>query len=65
MILVKLRSRVKSCLDSGVVWDEAALDQWLTNPKKLVPGTKMVFAGLKKKGDRKNLIAFLTANCSK
>ena len=26
-------------------------------------GTKMVFAGLKKKADRKNLIAFLEKNC--
>merc|ERR1712242_640270 len=27
--------------------------------KKMIPGTKMVFAGLKKKADRKNLVAFL------
>ena len=25
-------------LASGIVWDDAALDQWLTNPKKFVPG---------------------------
>ena len=51
-------------LESGIVWDEATLDQWLTNPKKLVPGTKMVFAGLKKKAEKKNLISFLVNNCS-
>ena len=51
--------------DSGIVWDREHLDQWITNPKKVVPGTKMVFAGLKKKADRNNLIAFLEANCSK
>ena len=50
--------------ESGIVWDEATLDQWLTNPKKLVPGTKMVFAGLKKKAEKKNLISFLVNNCS-
>merc|ERR1712131_280128 len=44
--------------ESGIVWDEATLDAWLTNPKKLVPGTKMVFAGLKKKAEKKNLISF-------
>merc|ERR1711868_220359 len=48
--------------DSGIVWTEEAMDKYLVNPKKMIPGTKMVFAGLKKKGDRKNLIAFLKTN---
>ena len=48
---------------TSLVWDEETLDVWLTNPKKLVPGTSMVFAGLKKKEERASLIAFLTANC--
>merc|ERR1712223_593574 len=45
--------------DSGIVWTSEVLNEYLINPKKMIPGTKMVFAGLKKKGDRKNLIAFL------
>merc|ERR1711868_62435 len=45
--------------DSGIVWTTEVLNEYLINPKKIIPGTKMVFAGLKKKGDRKNLIAFL------
>jgi cytochrome c len=28
---------------SGLTWDEATLDRWLTNPSALVPGTKMFF----------------------
>jgi cytochrome c len=28
---------------SGLTWDEATLDRWLTNPSALVPGTKMYF----------------------
>lgn len=28
---------------SGLVWDEATLDRWLSNPSALVPGTKMYF----------------------
>jgi cytochrome c len=29
--------------DSGLTWDPATLDRWLTNPSALVPGTKMFF----------------------
>merc|ERR1711892_963678 len=46
--------------DSGIVWTEEVVNQYLVNPKKMIPGTKMVFAGLKKKADRKNLVAFLS-----
>jgi cytochrome c len=45
--------------NSGITWDEANLDEFLTNPKAKVPGTKMVFPGLKDEADRKNLIAYL------
>jgi len=48
----------------GITWDEGTLDVYLTNPKKYIPGTKMVFAGLKKKGDRADLIAYLKDSCA-
>jgi cytochrome c len=44
---------------SGVTWTEQALDTYLTDPQKFIPGTKMVFAGLKNPEDRKALIAYL------
>ena len=44
---------------SGVVWEQDTLFEYLLNPKKYIKGTKMVFAGLKKKDDRNNLIAYL------
>ncbi|HUL05150.1 MAG TPA: cytochrome c family protein [Candidatus Acidoferrum sp.] len=44
---------------SGVVWDEAALDQFLTAPRKFIPGTKMPFAGIPDPQERADLIAYL------
>ena len=43
----------------GVTWGVDTLDIYLTNPKKYIPGTKMVFAGLRKQKDRDSLIAYL------
>merc|ERR1712141_549520 len=45
--------------DSGIIWTEDVLNKYLVDPKKMIPGTKMVLAGLKKKADRKNLVYFL------
>jgi cytochrome c len=45
--------------NSGITWDEAALDKWLQGPAKDVPGTKMIFAGIKDEADRANLIEYL------
>lgn len=44
---------------SGLVWDDATLDQWLTSPRKLVPGTRMAFAGMSNPAQRKEAIAYL------
>ncbi len=46
----------------GVVWDEATLAAYLPDPKAWVPGTKMVFPGLKKPEEVTDLIAYLKAN---
>ena len=45
--------------NKGVTWSENTLYDYLLNPKKYIPGTKMVFAGLKKPQDRADLIAYL------
>jgi cytochrome c len=45
--------------ESGIVWDDASLDQYLASPKDLVPGTKMAFAGLRKEEEREDIIAYL------
>ena len=46
---------------SGKTWDPATLDVYLTNPRGLIPGTKMAFAGLPDAGQRANVIAYLEA----
>ena len=33
----------KALKQSGIIWNDSTLDQWLTNPSALVPGTKMFF----------------------
>ena len=45
---------------SGITWDEATLNEYLTNPKAKVPGTKMIFAGLPKESDRENVVAYMS-----
>jgi cytochrome c len=48
----------------GGTWNFDNLSEWLANPKKFAPGTKMTFAGLSKPEDRANVIAFLNAHSS-
>jgi cytochrome c len=50
---------MKEAGEKGLVWTEENLDKYLENPKALVPGTKMIFPGLKKPEDRANVIAYL------
>lgn len=43
----------------GKIWDEAEMAAYLPDPRGLVKGTKMAFAGLKKPEDVANVIAYL------
>ena len=45
--------------NSGITWDEATLKEYLRDPKTKVPGTKMVFPGLRSDEDIGNVIAYL------
>jgi nitrite reductase (NO-forming) len=45
--------------EAAFAWDEAALDAFLADPAKHVPGNKMTFVGLKSTEDRAAVIAFL------
>ena len=44
---------------AGWVWDEAKFKEYITDPKKVVPGNKMVFPGIKDELDRDDLAAYI------
>lgn len=45
--------------NSNLTWDEATLNKYLADPRGLVPGTLMTYAGLKDDTKRADLIAYL------
>jgi len=52
-------SAMKSKSETTPEWSFAALNEFLTKPKLYIPKTKMGFGGIKKPGDRANLLAYL------
>jgi cytochrome c len=45
--------------NSGIVWDDATMVEYLKNPKGRVPGTKMVYNGLRQEVQQQDMVAFL------
>ena len=45
--------------NSGLTWDEATFREYIKDPRAKVPGTKMVYAGLKDEQRITDLIAYL------
>lgn len=43
----------------SIIWDEATLNAYIEDPQALIPGNKMVYPGVKKEKQRKNLIEYL------
>lgn len=48
----------KAVRNSGIIWDEQALDRWLTNPQAFIPGQRMNFR-VAVPQDRADIIAYL------
>jgi cytochrome c len=47
--------------NSGLTWDEATFKEYITDPKKKVPGNKMLFPGVKDELERDDLFAYLAS----
>ena len=45
--------------DSNLTWDEATFKDYIKDPKAKIPGTKMVFAGIKSAKEIDDLWAYL------
>jgi cytochrome c len=45
--------------EARFVWTPDALDAWLAEPARFLPGNRMAFAGIREAADRQALIAFL------
>ena len=45
--------------NSGITWNEAQFKDYIKDPKAKIPGTKMVFAGIKNEKEAGDLWAFL------
>ena len=45
--------------NSGIIWNEQTFEDYIKNPKAKIPGTKMVFAGIKNEQEAEDLWAYL------
>lgn len=45
--------------NAGWVWTPEKLNEYLKNPREVIPGTNMAFAGIRSESDRANLIEYL------
>ena len=45
--------------NSGIVWNEATFKEYIKDPRAKIPGTKMIFAGIKNEQEIKDLWAYL------
>lgn len=45
--------------NSGIIWDETTFKEYIKNPKAKIPGTKMVFPGIKDEKEVEDVWSFL------
>ena len=45
--------------NSGITWNEAQFKEYIKDPRAKIPGTKMIFPGIKNENEANDLWAFL------
>jgi len=50
--------------NSGITWDAASIDKWLTNPRDFIPGQRMNFS-ISDPQKRADIIAYLKSESTK
>src|SRR6201996_3377870 len=46
--------------NSGITWGKDVFLEYITDPKAKIPGTKMIFPGIKNENERNNLWAYVS-----
>jgi cytochrome c len=46
--------------NSGITWSEATFKEYIVDPRAKIPGTKMIFPGIKNEKERNDLWAYLS-----
>ena len=49
----------EALLGAEIAWTPETLDDWMRSPSEVIPGNKMIFAGIRRARDRADLIAYL------
>jgi cytochrome c len=47
--------------NSGIVWNEAVFKEYIKDPRAKIPGTKMIFPGIKNETEAGDLWAYLAS----
>jgi cytochrome c len=63
-MLVNSKNSLVILILQGVLWGDETLFEYLENPKKYIPKTKMAFPGFKKEEERADTIAYLRKACN-
>jgi len=46
--------------NSGITWNKQVFEEYITDPRAKIPGTKMIFPGIKNEKERESLWAYLS-----
>jgi cytochrome c len=46
--------------NSGITWNKEAFEKYITDPRAMIPGTKMIFPGIKSDKERDSLWAYIS-----